>query len=97
MSDIVTIIVTQTPTVQIYVNETGTGGAAAKEDKTDEFTGGTDLTLETLHTYVAGSIRLYKNGARLNAASYTESAANQITLEVERLEDDEFIVDYKKL
>ena len=108
MSDIVTINITQQvpQPVTITVNEVlgadgeqGPAGAdgTVYEDGHEEFTGSTSLTLTTAHNYVAGSGCLYKNGARLLAASFTEATANTITLNVARLADDEFIFDYKYL
>lgn len=62
-----------------------------------EFSGSESLTLTLDHTYKPGSIRLYKNGIRLNDVSFTESGATTIFLNVSRMADDEFIVDYKYL
>jgi hypothetical protein len=72
-------------------------GAAAITtlDASDEFTGSASLTLITSHDYIPGSGRLYKNNGRLLASSFTEATANTITLNVDRISEDDFIFDYK--
>lgn len=66
-------------------------------DGHEEFTGSTDLTLTLPEIYIPGSIKLYKNGPRLNNASFTEASPTTITLNVTRIAEDEFIIDYKYL
>ncbi len=77
----------------VFPDPAGTG--LSSSETSQEFTGSTNLTLTLAHAYVSGSIKLYKNNTRLNAASFTQATATTITLNVARLADDEFIVDYK--
>lgn len=60
----------------------------------EEFTGSTSTTLTLSQTYASGSIRLYKNGARLTGSDFTESSPNQIIISVPRLSGDVFITDF---
>jgi hypothetical protein len=60
----------------------------------EEFTGTTNAAITLANAYISGSIKLFKNSARLNRASYTESETG-IVLNVPRIEEDEFIIDYK--
>lgn len=60
----------------------------------EEFTGSTSTTLTLSHNYTSGTIRLFKNGARLRASDFTEATANTITLGVARLSGDVFITDF---
>lgn len=66
-------------------------------DAEEEFSGSEDLTITLANNYISTSIKLFKNGARLDNASFTEAPPNQITLNVPRTSDDEFIIDYKYL
>jgi len=105
MSDIVTINITEVAPqpITITVNEVlGINGEQGPpgteyEDASEEFTGSTSTTLTLPEIYKPGSVRVTKNGARLNAASFTEATATTITLAVARIADDEIIVDYKYL
>lgn len=107
MSDIVTINITQqATTITVNVNEVlgkdgdqgpPGDGSAAYEDTSEVFTGSTSSTLTMAQAYKTGSGRLYKNGYRLPATSFTEATATTITLNVARIADDDFIFDYKYL
>ncbi len=60
----------------------------------EDFTGSTSVAITLAHAYIPGSIRLFKNGARQNNASFTQSDTG-IVLNLPRNVEDEFIIDYK--
>lgn len=62
--------------------------------KTEQFTGSTDLVLTLAYDYIYNSVALTKNGTRLSKSSFNQATENTITLNVERLTTDTFIVDY---
>lgn len=70
------------------------GGASINFIYNEEFTGSTSTTLTLSHNYTTGTIRLFKNGARLRASDFTEATANTITLNVARISGDVFITDF---
>lgn len=58
----------------------------------EEFTGSESSELTLSQNYTPGTIKLYKNGVRIN--DFTEVGVNTITLNIERLVDDVFLVDF---
>lgn len=64
----------------------------------ERFTGSTSTTLTLSHNYTSGTVKVWKNGARLDynsgSGDYTQATVNTITLNVPRLSGDVFITDF---
>lgn len=109
MSETITInIIEAEQQVTINVNEVlGSDGEQGPPGDgythtSEDFTGSTSNTIVLANVYVPGSVRLYKNGARLSNSSFSEAGesildvtADTIVLNIVRIAEDEFIIDYK--
>lgn len=97
MDNVVLNITEQNETVVLNITEgpTGPPGQDALIEQTIYVRGTADQVITLPHNYEPGSVKVFKNGARLDDEDFTESAVNQITLMVSRIEDDRFTIDFK--
>jgi hypothetical protein len=73
----------------------GSGGGGAGPSVFGElFTSSTSSTITLANTYTTGTIRLTKNGVRIEG--FTEATSSTITLTDTRLTGDRYLVDYNK-
>lgn len=71
------------------------GGSSTTFVYGERFTGSTSTTITTAHSYTTNTIRVYKNGVRLDPTTdYTQATSTTITLSNSRLSGDVFLIDY---
>lgn len=61
----------------------------------ENHTGSTSTTITLAHNYISGTIRVFKNGSRLQIPNgFTEATANTLTLSSAPLSSDNFTIDF---